>query len=332
MRVREEIHALSEKKPFTHPSDEAPACDSAPMRGVAETPVPRCEHYRDSRKGGFRSCARCGSGAGDSRESGTAGNSSDRNIGGDSSDTNSGRVIEREIVGNCHTTITATPEGESAGDRHGTASATCKRSSAAAFDDRAIGSSDREIVGARHGTITATPERVFADTVTATPERDRAGDRYGKANATYKGSSSGACDGRVIGSSDHKIVGARHGTLTATSERVSTGVTAASDYVTADARHSTVIATYKGSSAATIDRRAITAVKRVFAGASHDTAITVVEHASAGARYATVTAASEQKETSYSSKRPRAETTQDPRVSCDVECCVLLVNRRLACI
>ena len=45
-----------------------------------------------------------------------------------------------------------------------------------------------------------------------------------------------------------------------------------------------------------------------------------------------VTSASEHKETSYSSKTAQVEATQDPRVSCVVECNVLLVNRHLTCI
>ena len=45
-----------------------------------------------------------------------------------------------------------------------------------------------------------------------------------------------------------------------------------------------------------------------------------------------VTTASERKGTIYNSKRPRDEATQDPRVSCAVECSVLPANRHLTCI
>ena len=50
---------------------------------------------------------------------------------------------------------------------------------------------------------------------------------------------------------------------------------------------------------------------------------------SAGAGDGSVTAASGHKGTSYSPKRPRDEATRSPRVSCVVECSVLLANRHL---
>ena len=51
-----------------------------------------------------------------------------------------------------------------------------------------------------------------------------------------------------------------------------------------------------------------------------------------GARDGSVTSASEHKETSYKSNRPRDEANQDPRVSCVVECSVLLVKRHFTCV
>ena len=47
-----------------------------------------------------------------------------------------------------------------------------------------------------------------------------------------------------------------------------------------------------------------------------------------GAHDGSVTAASEHKETSYRLRRPRAEETQDPTVSCVAECSVLLASKK----